>query len=100
MGSDPEVVETPISKVSKFSVATNEGYKDSSGDWVDKTTWHNVEVWKKDLDERYVKGSLVFIEGKVKTESWEGQDGQKKYKTLINAMQIRSLEKKQVDSFL
>jgi single-strand DNA-binding protein len=90
LGKDPEVKYTSTgTPVAKFSLATNEGYKDKSGQWQDRTEWHNVVAWQRlaEIVGEYVKkGSKVYIEGRLQTSSWDDKEtGQKKYKTEIIA---------------
>ena len=90
VGHDPEVKVTPSGiPVGKFSLATNERFKDKSGKFQDRTEWHNVVVWRRlaEIVGEYVsKGSQLFIEGKLQTRSWEDrQSGEKKYRTEIVA---------------
>ncbi len=86
LGKDPEVMtfDNGVKKAS-FSLATSESYKNKEGQRVDQTEWHNVILWRglAEVAERYLKkGNQVYIEGKIKTRSYE-QDGQKKYITEI-----------------
>ncbi len=84
-------------KVAKFSLATTESYKDSNGQNQLSTDWHNVVLWRglADLAEKYLhKGSLVYVEGKIKTRNYDDKDGQKKYVTEIVAEQVILLDKK------
>jgi single-strand DNA-binding protein len=95
VGKDPEVrhLEGGAS-VATLTLATNERYKDRSGETVDKTEWHNVVLWRNlaDLAERYIrKGTQIYVEGKIRTRSWEDQSGQKKYTTEIVADNIQLL---------
>jgi single-strand DNA-binding protein len=90
LGKDPEVKFTPSGvPVAKFSLATNERYKDKSGEWQDRTEWHNIVAWQRlaEIVGEYVKkGSKVYIEGRLQTSSWEDkQSGEKKYRTEIIA---------------
>jgi single-strand DNA-binding protein len=90
LGKDPEVKYTSTgTPVAKFSLATNEGYKDKSGQWQDRTEWHNIVAWQRlaEIVGEYVKkGSKVYIEGRLQTSSWDDKEtGQKKYKTEIIA---------------
>jgi single-strand DNA-binding protein len=87
LGADPEVrtIEGGA-KVANFSIATTERYKDKSGNPVDKTEWHNIVMWRglAEIAEKYLKkGSQVFIEGKLRTRSWDDQNGNKRYTTEI-----------------
>ena len=91
LGKDPEVKYTPSGMaVAKFSLATSFRSKDkTSGEWVDHTDWHNIVVWDKlagIAGEYLKKGSKVYIEGRLKTDSWEDpQTKQKKYMTNVVA---------------
>jgi single-strand DNA-binding protein len=90
LGKDPEVKYTPSGvPVAKFSLATNERYKDKGGEWQDRTEWHNIVAWQRlaEIVGEYVKkGSKIYIEGRIQTSSWEDkQSGEKKYRTEIVA---------------
>jgi single-strand DNA-binding protein len=90
LGKDPEVKFTPSgTPVAKFSLATNERYKDKAGEWQDRTEWHNIVAWQRlaEIVGEYVKkGSKIYIEGRIQTSSWEDkQSGEKKYRTEIVA---------------
>jgi len=87
LGNDPEIVTLESGKkLAKFSIATNETYKNKEGERVTDTQWHNVVCFGKtaDIIENYVtKGKEVAIEGKLTTRSWEDKDGNKRYTTEI-----------------
>src|SRR5512146_1445584 len=88
LGKDPEVKYTPSgTPVAKFSLATNERYKDKDGNWQDRTEWHNITAWQRTAEivgEYLKKGSQVYIEGRLRTDSWDDKEtGQKKYRTEI-----------------
>ena len=88
LGRDPEVKYTPSgTAVAKFSMATNERYKDKDGNWQDRTEWHNIVAWQRtaEIIAEYVKkGDRLYVEGKLQTSSWEDkQTGEKKYRTEI-----------------
>jgi single-strand DNA-binding protein len=88
LGKDPEIKYTPQGKpVAKFSLATNERYKDKDGQWQDRTEWHNIVLWERlaEIAGEYLKkGGKVYIEGRIRTDSWDDkQTGQKKYMTNI-----------------
>jgi len=92
-GKDPEVKYTPSgTALAKFSIATNERFKDKSGEWQDRTEWHNVLAWERlaEIVGEYVrKGSKIYIEGRLQTSSWEDrQSGEKKYRTEIVARDL------------
>jgi single-strand DNA-binding protein len=87
LGKDPEsfTFENGNKKVS-FSIATSEKYKDKEGNTVEQTEWHNIAIFGKlaDIAEKYLKkGSKVYLEGKLKTRSWDDKDGNKKYMTEV-----------------
>ena len=89
LGKDPEVqtLETGII-LAKFSLATSESYKDSEGVKQTQTEWHNIIVWRSlaEVAGKYLrKGSTIYLEGKIKTRSYEDKDGNKKYVTEIIA---------------
>lgn len=93
LGKDPEVKYTPSGvPVAKFSLATNERYKDKAGEWQDRTEWHNIVAWQRlaEIVGEYVKkGSKIYIEGRLQTSSWEDkQSGEKKYRTEIVAQDL------------
>ncbi|MES2655367.1 MAG: single-stranded DNA-binding protein [Bacteroidota bacterium] len=87
LGMSPEVKETANGKkLAKFSIATNESYKDENGQKVEETMWHNLIVWGKQADivEKYLtKGSEVAIEGKLSNRNYTDKDGIKRYVTEI-----------------
>jgi single-strand DNA-binding protein len=88
LGKDPEVLtfDNGVKKAS-FSLATTESYKNKEGAKVDQTEWHNIVLWRglAEVGEKYLKkGSQIYLEGKIKTRSYE-QDGVKKYITEIYA---------------
>jgi single-strand DNA-binding protein len=90
IGKDPDVKYTPSGvPVAKFSLATNERFKGKSGEWQERTEWHNVIAWQRlaEIVGEYVqKGNKLYVEGRLQTSSWEDrQSGDKKYKTEIVA---------------
>lgn len=93
LGKDPEVKYTPQgTPVAKFSLATNERYKDKSGEWQDRTEWHNIVAWQRlaEIAGEYLKkGRTVYIEGRIRTDSWEDKNThEKKYRTEIIADEL------------
>jgi single-strand DNA-binding protein len=93
VGKDPEVRYSQSgTPVANFSLATNERFKDRSGDWQDRTEWHNIVAWQRlaEIVGEYVaKGSKVYVEGKLQTTSWEDrQSGERKYSTEIVARDL------------
>ena len=87
LGTNPDVLHLDSGKtLAKFSVATNESYKDASGAKVQETQWHNLIAWGKtaEIVEKYlVKGSEIAIEGKLVNRSYNDKEGNKKYITEI-----------------
>ena len=99
VGRDPEVREVGGAKVATFTVATTEKYKDSkSGEWKENTEWHSIVAWRNtaELAEKYIKkGTQLFIEGKLRTRSYDDNSGNKRYVTEIVAESIQLLGKKE-----
>jgi len=97
LGKDPDVRYTPDgAMVTNFSLATDERWKDKSGEKVQKTEWHNVVSFGKmaEICGNYLeKGALVYIEGRIRTRSWE-KDGIKRYTTEIVATDMKMLTPK------
>jgi single-strand DNA-binding protein len=88
LGKDPEIKYTPSgTPVAKFTLATNERFKDKDGNWQDRTEWHSLVAWQRTAEiigEYCKKGSQIYIEGRLKTDSWDDKEtGQKKYRTDI-----------------
>lgn len=97
LGKDPEkkVLEGNIA-VAKFTLATSESYKDDNGQTITHTEWHNIIAWRglADMAEKYLhKGSLVCIEGKIRTRNFDDKNGEKRYVTEIIAESILMLDK-------
>lgn len=94
----PEVRTTPAgAKVTTFGVATNFSYKDATGAKKDKAEFHNIVAWNKlaEICGQYiVKGTKVYIAGRMQTRSWEGQDGVKRYSTEVVATDLILLSPK------
>jgi len=88
LGKDPEVQTFDTYKKAAFSLATTEFSRDKEGNEVQHTEWHNIVMWRglAEIAEQFLhKGSQVYIEGKIRTRSFDGKDGQKKYVTEIQA---------------
>lgn len=89
LGKDPELKYTQGgTPVVKFSLATDETWKDQSGEKQTRTEWHNIVAWRKlaEICGQYLnKGKLVYIEGKLQTRSWDDKEGNKRYTTEIVA---------------
>lgn len=95
---DPEMKQIPGGQVvTSFGVATNFTWKDQSGQPQSKTEFHNVIAWRKlaEICGQFLKkGGKVFIEGRLQTRDWEGEDGVKRYRTEIVADNMIMLDKK------
>ncbi len=98
LGADPEVRYTPDgAMVTNFRVATDEQWKDKSGEKVQKTEWHKIVTFGKlaEICGKYlVKGKLVFVEGRIQTRAWDDKDGVKRYTTEIVASNMQMLDSK------
>jgi single-strand DNA-binding protein len=92
LGNAPEVKTTESGKkLARFSVATNESYRNAKGEKVTETTWHNLVAWGKvaEIAEKYLtKGKEVAIEGKLINNSYTDKDGNKKYSTEVQVNEI------------
>ncbi|HEY4968211.1 MAG TPA: single-stranded DNA-binding protein [Puia sp.] len=101
LGKDPDVqyLEGNIG-VAKFSLATTETFKDRTGKLISQTEWHTVVLWRglAELAQKYLhKGSLIYIEGRLRTRSWEDKEGNKKFATEVVGDNLIMLDKK-IDS--
>jgi len=98
LGNDPEVITLDSGKkLAKFSIATNETYKNAQGEKVTDTQWHNVIAWNKtaEIVEKYlVKGNEIAVEGKLTSRSYEDKEGVKKYITEIIVNELLMLGNK------
>jgi len=98
LGKDPEIQRFDNGGViAKFPLATSEMYKDKMGNQVENTEWHNIVAWRKlaEIAESYIrKGSSVYVEGRIKTRSWEDSNGNKRYMTEVVADNFIMLDKK------
>ena len=105
VGRDPEVryldgngANGAGTKVATFTLATSERYRDRSGELRENTEWHNIVAWRQsaDIAEKFVrKGTQLFIEGRLRTRSYTGQDGVKKYTTEITVDNLQLLSKRE-----
>lgn len=101
VGRDPEVRyldgNSPNAKVATFTLATTERYRDRNGELRENTEWHNIVAWRNTADvvEKFVKkGTQLYIEGRLRTRSWDDQSGNKKYTTEVIADNLQLLGKK------
>ena len=99
LGRDPEVRHLESgATVAKFSIATNERYRDKAGEYQTITEWHDIIMWRglAELAERLLtKGKLVYIEGKLTTRKWQDQNGQDRRTTEVVASNFQILEKRE-----
>lgn len=97
LGQDPEIINLESGKkIAKFSLATNDTYKDASGQKIENVQWHNLIAWNKtaDIIEKYVtKGKEIAIEGKLINRSWDDSDGKKHYITEVVVDELLMLSK-------
>jgi single-strand DNA-binding protein len=98
LGKDPDVqfLEGNIG-VAKFPLATTETFKDRSGKLISQTEWHTVVLWRglAELAQKYLhKGSLVYIEGRLRTRSWEDKEGNRKFATEVVGDNLIMLDKR------
>ncbi len=95
LGTDPEMRYMPSGDaVTSFSVATNRRYKSRDGQMVDETEWFRVNAWGRlaDTTNQYLeKGRLVYVEGSLRSRSWQGQDGQTRFSNEIRAQEVKFL---------
>jgi single-strand DNA-binding protein len=92
LGAQPEVVTFESGKIlARFTVATNERFKDKSGEWQDLTQWHTINAWgniaervKRLLD----KGNEIILEGRLVNQSYESKSGEKRFSTIIEATEF------------
>ncbi len=89
LGKDQEVMTLDNGvKFANINVATNESYKDKEGNWVEQTEWHRVVLWRWLAEKNLIKGDQVYIEGKLRTRSWDDKDGNKRYTTEVVAEKL------------
>ncbi|MFW5757203.1 MAG: single-stranded DNA-binding protein [Bacteroidota bacterium] len=95
LGKDPDIRNLESgSKVANFSLATTEFFKGKDGNRTEQTEWHNISVWNQlaDLSEKYLKkGDKIYLEGRIRTRSYDDKDGVKKYITEIIGNQMTFL---------
>ncbi len=97
LGNNPEIITLDSGKkLAKFSLATNESYKNAQGERVTDTQWTNIVAWNKtaEIVEKYLeKGSQIAIDGKLTSRSWDDKDGNKRYITEVVCNEIVMLGK-------
>ena len=97
LGQDPEITTfSDGNKMAKFSLATDDSYKDKNGQKIERTYWHNVIIkggLVKVVESYVVKGQEIAIEGKLTNRSWEDQNGTKRYVTEVVCNELLLLSK-------
>ena len=93
VGKDPEIKAVGEQQVATFSIATSETFKKQDGTKVTNTEWHNLVIWgglTKVVESYVKKGTPLYVEGKIRTRSWEGKDGTRRYTTeiVVNNLQL------------
>ncbi|MFT4684760.1 MAG: single-strand DNA-binding protein [Urechidicola sp.] len=95
LGNNPEIITLDSGKkLAKFSIATNESFKNTDGEKVQNTQWHNVVAWNTtaEIVEKYLeKGKEIAIEGKLTSRSYDDKDGNKRYVTEIVCSELLML---------
>ena len=95
LGADPEIRYTPSgAEVANFRIATSEMWTNKNGEKEERTEWHRIVAWRalaKICGEYLSKGRLVYIEGKIRTRSWEDREGNKRTTTEIEATEMKML---------
>ena len=104
LGKDPESRSTPTGKkVAHFSLAVSQRWKSAEGENKENTEWVNVEAWGRlgEICQQYLhKGSLVFLEGRLKTDKYEDKGGEIKYYTKVVALSMQMLDRKPEDELV
>jgi len=102
VGQNPQITNLESGKkVARFSLATNEFYKNEKGEKIQNTEWHTIVAWAKtaEIIEKYAgKGKEIGVAGKLKSRSYEDKDGVKRYVTEVEANEILLLGVKNGDS--
>jgi single-strand DNA-binding protein len=97
LGKDPEVRTLDSgTNIAKFSLATDESYKDKNGEWQTQTEWHNIILWRglaERAEQTLRKGVLVYLEGKLTSRSWQDDQGNTNYITEVRGNYFRVLQK-------
>lgn len=98
LGRDPEMRYTPNGKpVTSFSVAVSRTWVKPEGERTETTDWFNVVAWGRlaEICSQYLtKGSMVYVEGRLETRSWEGENGQKHFRTEVVASDVNILDRR------
>jgi single-strand DNA-binding protein len=99
LGVQPEVVNLDSGKkLARFTLATNENYKNKNGEWQSITQWHTINAWGKlaELVQKLLtKGQEIVVEGKLVNQSYENKNGEKRYTTIVEASEFLVLTTKE-----
>jgi single-strand DNA-binding protein len=102
LGKDPEVRHLEGgAAVAKFPLATTESFKDKAGQRIEQTEWHNIVLWRglAEVAEKYLKkGMTIYVEGKLRTRSWDDKEGHKHYTTEVVTDNFTILSKRESSS--
>jgi len=92
LGKDPEIMtfDNGVKKAT-FSLATTESYKDKDGNWQEQTEWHNIVLWRYLAEKNIIKGDQIYLEGRIRSRSYDATDGTKRYITEIQGDKILKL---------
>ncbi len=98
LGGQPEVVTFDSGRtLARFTLATQERYRDSSGEWKESTQWHNISAWGKTAErikDLLQKGQEIILEGKLVNQNYETKSGEKRYSTVVEASEFILLSAK------
>lgn len=103
IGKDPEVFQLTSGRtLVKFSLATNESYKDKDGSWQENTQWHRITAWGKTAEkvaDELNRGAHIMLRGKLNNSDWVDKDGQKRYSTdVIMSSFLRIAKEKETNN--
>lgn len=92
LGKDPEIMTFDNgTKKATFSLATTESYRDKDGNWQEQTEWHNIVLWRYLAEKNLIKGDQIYLEGRIRSRSYDATDGTKRYITEIQGDKILKL---------
>jgi len=101
LGNDPEIIETKsVKKLAKFSIATDESYRDAKGEKVENTQWHKIIAWERNAEtaEKFLKkGQQIAVDGRLVTSSYEDKEGNRRHTVDINVNEFMMLGSKNRD---
>lgn len=92
LGKDPDVMTFDGgNKKASFSLATTESYRDKEGNWQEQTEWHNIVLWRYLAEKNLIKGDLIYLEGRLRSRSYDDANGVKRYITEIQGDKVLKL---------